>query len=540
MLNSDRRSGRRGLLFFFRRPVIRLMVIFLAVFFLADALLFRVLLWRLPEESAWGEAPHFHFERSLREAERSAGSQAGPLLVVAGSSLALYSTLPVDLENDLRSRLKRDWRVLVLAHQGMTPVHLELYLDRILALKPALVVLPTNHVDYRLEQPILNEQMAALYDGDARARNAAIDSLWRGMLSVRELRELAPWPLVRRQCFRLGLQTCSQALMAGLSGAYRYRFLARNHISQLLENRFSSGRSYHSFAGGEIGGEGVGERGWSGRRFTVAVTEHMLSDGLRLEAPSQLHEGFPPPALQISASRGGQVLALWQHRLAQGWNRIELPAEIAPGDRLDVTVNRGWHSLDCACEVGVRLTRNAGLERASSRPRQRSLRREDIIYLQLNDLEYRASFAERLLRFDRVGMQYLHSLKISKETWAVRGFDRELPAAAAFGRIRQRLASAGVRSVVVNSPENPISLDWYGDSSWYRGWLQFLACPASEQGGCLFLDYSRMLPMQKFYDHHHLSYFGARDFTARLAEAIIQWESGQHGGPGQQSPALEQ
>jgi len=79
-------------------------------------------------------------------------------------------------------------------------------------------------------------------------------------------------------------------------------------------------------------------------------------------------------------------------------------------------------------------------------------------------------------------------------------------------RFVRALRARGVRVVVVNAPENPLTLAKYSESGYYAGYLAFLR----ELGGPDFLDASRLLPMQMFYDYHHLTHGGAAKMTALL------------------------
>ena len=187
----------------------------------------------------------------------------------------------------------------------------------------------------------------------------------------------------------------------------------------------------------------------------------------------------------------------------------------AGGGRIFAEVSSVFSSFEDE-PLGVRLARNTG--RSEYRSSGRELRREDERYLRMTAEEYDASFARRILKFDRAGMQYLHALEMAKRIWSVRNFDGELPAARGFEEFRNKLAKSGVRLLVINSPENPISLAWYGDSVWYRSYLEFLKNGPGRLYS--FSSEERSLRRQLFYDYHHLSFYGAREFTARLSRTV--------------------
>jgi hypothetical protein len=60
--------------------------------------------------------------------------------------------------------------------------------------------------------------------------------------------------------------------------------------------------------------------------------------------------------------------------------------------------------------------------------------------------------------------------------------------------------------LLINNPENPISLDWYKNSLWYEGYLQYLK--NLQNSSVKFIDLKENLRMQDFSDYHHFTYPG--------------------------------
>lgn len=508
----------------------RIFVWFGLFFFLFDISFARFTFWALPNESAWSEHPFYNFEYRAREALATVPVAADSYrVVVAGSSLALYSIHAPEFKATLRPHLNgREVDLRVLSHQGMSTMHLAAYADRILATRPDVVVIPLGTVDFRLERPIMLG-IDGLDSPDPAVRESLLAASLRYTVSKPEFRMLAPLGWLREYGYDLDLNQISAALLATGIAVYRYRPMIRAPIATLLDNRFSRGRSYHEYAGVPVGGGGITHRGWTARAFELEMTARLLADGLLFQAPDELFAAAAPgrPSLRISAvadefQYGTRVL-----ELKPGWQTLSFENEsgetrLRPGDRLRFELSHTSESAADADQRGVRLSRNAGREIEELRDLSREPRREDRLYRAYSDVRYRESFARRILRFDRAGSEYLEALKQARQIWAQRPFEPDLPGFRAFESFRKRLAEAGVRLLIVNNPENPISLEWYADSAWYQEYLRYLATSPGSSQRYDFFDASRLLKMQMFYDYHHLSYYGAEAYSRAVALRLAE------------------
>jgi hypothetical protein len=525
----------------------RVFVWFGVFFFFFDIVFFRLGFWALPNESAWGEHPFYNFEYRAREADSIPPEPGAVRIVFAGSSLALYSVLAPEFERELTARLGgRAVEVKTLSHQGMSTMHLAAYADRILAARPDVLVVPVGTVDFRIDRPIM-QGIDRLDSPDPDVRRAALAESRNYTVAKPEFRMLAPAGWLREYRADLSMNQMSAALLARAVAAYRYRLLVWSPIETMLDNRLSRGRSYHEYAGVPVGGGGVSHRGWTGRVFELPVTPTLIADGVLLQAPSKLIAAAAPgtPLVNITRLTPNSSGAVRSHRrrytLKAGWQTIRLrdavtseperdleafpnserTIAVVAGDCLRFELSHTVQSESEADERGLRLSRNAGRRLNELRNLGRELRREDDLYRGYSDAEYRESFGRRILRFDRAGSEYLEALKMARDVWARRAFDPELPGFVAFESFRKRLADAGVSLLIVNNPENPISLDWYGDSSWYADYVRFLAA-GPDSGRYSFYDASRLLNMQMFYDYHHLSYHGAERYSRAVALKLAE------------------
>ena len=492
-----------------------------AFFFLCvlEFAFFRNGLWRLPDESAWAGEAHYHFEHNLQQIERR--REVGEFrVIVVGSSVALYSVLPAELEHGLQSHLRSGrLRLHMLAHQGMTPLHLRTFLSRVLATGPDLIIYPVNPIDLQLERPVLEGWMQGLYGGDEQTRAGTLAAYESYLVSQPEFKEIAPFSHMRYYWRNLHRSLLAQDLVAGLVASYRYRDFASTAIGMILENRLTRGRSYLYYAGVPVSGGNVTARGWTGREFVLPFTSAFREQGLLLEAPLELHETCR--ARGIAPRISLEVCKRQEHALAEGWQAISIPGR---GPLIKATLSCTFYSQEEATELGVRLTRNAGRSWPEPRSDERTPRSTDYLYASLDEAGYRHSFEERLLHFERPGLQYLPSVQIARGVWAGRDFDAELPAAVALQGIVDRLQEAGVPLLLVNSPENPLSMQWHGSGRWYRTYQQFLGTLAEQAPGPgQLLDLGQAFRMQDFYDYHHLTYGGAHVFSEKLEHSLADW-----------------
>jgi hypothetical protein len=491
---------------------------FLAILFILDAFLFRFLIWRIPNESAFDTEPHYSYLYRAKLLARDRPDEEFRV-IVTGSSIAVYSVLEQRLESMLNSpdflrRLpegKRYVKVYVLAHQGQNSVLLLSALDTVQEAKPDLVIHPLNMVDFRIERPIalgIMDDLAA-----AQRRQAAMRTYARDLLSFPEMRVTGPDGKLQFFSEYMSPDDWSQSLMSVLFASYRYRDVAAVPFRLMLQNRMGRGHSFLHYAGIPV--IGLTKRGLTATEFEMVWNEVLSERGLEFEAPPELFASAVKPVLAIS--RGGCPSApssrIASIPLKRGWQNEPLDG-VAPGERLCFRVTPGYYSGMFDDRYGIRLARNTGSVDYDSHAFYREKRREDDLYRGYTPGQYRDSFDKRVLS-NQAGLEYARMIRRAKLEWARREFDSELPPFHALTVWREKI-SACAPLIVVNSPENPISLSWYGDSKWYDGYLRFLSC----DGACRWEDAKNLLKEGDFYDYHHLGYYGAEIFTDFLGERL--------------------
>ncbi len=478
-------------------------LIVLAAFALADTLVFRFLFFALPNETAWETEPFYNFEWQMH---RLRNKPAGEFrIVIAGSSLGLYGFLPEQMERDLADAVPgKNVRVYVVGHQGMHGLELAALSERYAALSPDLVILPVNMVDLRLERPILMNLMEQLSGPD---RPAALGLLRRDLASMYAVMPLTGEGLIEAAGDRLDVLEKGKVYLGAFCAGCRLKPFVRPPLDTLLDNRFSRGHTYERYAGIDVlSGDraGVTQRGHVPSSFSMTVTPELIRTGLELEI-------FADEA-EIRLESGGREK---RETRGRGWKNIPLLGFAEPGAVLKVQIAPDVPFDLYADRYAARLARNAGLgtpQRHGARP----LRREDDLYEHMSDAEYKDSFEKRNYAFSKPGWEYLRALYDAKRIWAGRNFDPGLPAVEGIAVFAGRMQEHS-DLLVVNSPENPLTLSLYENSPYYRQCTAFLSglVPRGRM-----MDAAKIFPMQKFYDYHHLTWYGASAFSKITAEYI--------------------
>ena len=535
-----------------RRRNATFLLVAACVFLVLDIILFRFVLWRLPNETAWESEPLYSFEYRLLALERSWRRPAGDgvtRVLVAGSSIAAYGVLPDILARELERpsdtgtmrgaavRANRSFDVALLGRQGLHWVELRVLARRLAALRPDVLIVPTNMVDFRLERALALFRRDDLLSADANRRAEALAVLGRDEYSRQEVRLHAPMAALACCFFRMSGDQRADTIMSTMSAAFRFRAVWRKPLRMLYRNRFARGHSYLHYAGASVGSGNVTHRGRTGAEFLLSVSAQLMAAGLEFEAPPQLFARAEPVFLRLrvwsekahrSAPAGrspscptSSPRAALSVRLRRGWQNVPLRQLVRKGDVLCGSISRSWWSELDADFLGLRLARNTGTGPRTGQDAHRPLRREDERYRDYSDEAYRSSFSERIMRFSRPGAEYLHALHRTRLFLREQAFDEALPSAQALAEFRREVTGSGIRLLLVNAPENPLSRKLYADSRWYREYTAFLKRPPEgAPGRFAFLDAGDLLEMQMFYDTHHLSYYGAERFSRHLARHI--------------------
>ncbi|MDV6236361.1 hypothetical protein CH379_012060 [Leptospira ellisii] len=535
---------------------LRLLAVGILFLLILDFVFFRVLIWVVPNESPWSTNHFYNFLYEYFTLQKK--EKRSPRILIVGSSIAHYSFDRDAFRKDVFEKTGKDAEVEFLSYAGMTPLDAWLCREKIKELAPDFVVFPVNFIDWRLHRA---------YSIDPANRNDTIDSniLLSDALNFFEApqsRFIFPRETAFEFWRELGFARTSEYLVAYLFGFYRYKDVFWKNLRSLYDHRYGRNTSYHGYNGVQIP-ERVTSLGWTGKKFSFVLTEGMKRNGFLVQiVPELLAEG--PVKITFQKKNVIQEFSFAE----PGWKKILLDGRFAseggivpdvegtdprgtakPGDSengipaenvsIVAELSKTWTPYRAHGEnkdwnhdrLGVRLQQTFG----SDVPRNgmqytREERIEDLRYLNMSDMEYSKYFNFRLLEDypQRPGIGYLVALRDAK----LRIREERFVPGLHFRYLRLFAEFCGQNGLplwIVNNPENPISLDWYADSDWYRDHLKFLE--SLEGDGVRFSDLKRSLRMQDFSDYHHFTYPGMIRMSSIYAEEFVQISERHRGIP---------
>ncbi|WP_411821366.1 hypothetical protein [Leptospira sp. 'Mane'] len=488
--------------------------------FLFDFVLFEKGQFLLPNESPWNTNHFFNF---LYEYKRVSNEpKTKPRILILGSSIAYYSFDADLLSKELLKETGKDYEVIYLAYAGNSPLYVYLLLDWLFPLSPDLVVYPVNFIDLRLHRTYVMFP-------DGSNETVEEEALIRDALTFEEAPQ-SLWVFPKETLYEVGsslsYEKKAQYLASYLLGFYRYQDIYLANLNNLYQHRWGRNTSYHAYAGVPIP-EGINTLGWTKQSFSFLPIDKMKKrkDGFWVEVTEFLLEDGPV-TLQIQNSLGKSQAIVLDH---SGWMKIELSSDFySPLLSVTAKLSRAWYAnkakgayLDYHNDpMGVRLQQTFGLESPlKGMQYKREPRSEDDRYIHLSDREYESYFYYRLLEGldQRPGIGYLVALERAKKRIAKEKF-RPIFHLNYLKKIANRFQESGIPILIINNPENPISLDWYESSEWYNDYLAYLESLSSKN--VFFKDMRRELPMQGFSDFHHFTYLGMEQMNPIYVKEI--------------------
>ncbi|EMY15128.1 hypothetical protein LEP1GSC043_4814 [Leptospira weilii str. Ecochallenge] len=252
---------------------------------LFDFLFFRILIWKVPNESPWSSNHFYNFLYeyfTLREKQKSR-----PRILIVGSSIAHYSFDRESFRKEIFERTGKEVEVEFLSYAGMTPLDVWLCRNKIVELEPDFVVFPINFIDWRLHRA---------YSLNPSNKNETIDSklLLLDALNFFEApqsRFIFPLETVLAFFSELGFVRTSEYISASFFGFYRYKDIFWKNLRSLYDHRYGRNTSYHGYNGVQIP-ERVTSLGWTGKKFSFNLTEGMKREGFFVQiVPEILFSG---------------------------------------------------------------------------------------------------------------------------------------------------------------------------------------------------------------------------------------------------------
>lgn len=498
---------------------LKFMFLFLLSLVVMDRFFFGFVLWKMPNESPWGTNHFFNFVYEYKQIQSNPSKE--PVLLVVGSSIGYYSIDRKMMQDYLFQKTGKKYKIEYFSYAGMTPLDAHLTLDAIIQFKPELIVYPINFIDFRLYRAYSLDPSSTNFSMDDN--RLVLDAL--NFVDAPQSKYAFPDSALLEFYNILPIEKSAEYLASILFLFYRYREIYLQNISNYYNHRFGKNISYHGYAGVQIT-EGINSLGWTGKKFSFQPLDYMSKEGFYIQLVPEI---FSKGELEVNITNlSGKSQQLKFHK--PEWVRVQLKPEfIQDGSTVTLELSNTWlpyqakedrfdHSRD---SLGVRLQQTFGLEKPLSNMQYvREYRMEDGRYITMDDSNYREYFYYRLLADleTRPGIVYLHALKDAKERLTKEKF-RPTIHYQYLKKFSKETEKLGIPLLIINNPENPLSLEWYENSNWYKEQLEFLL--SLETKLTKVKDMHSLLKMQDFSDFHHLTYFGMEKMNPIYGDAIL-------------------
>lgn len=493
---------------------------FLVTLFCLDQFFFGFVIWRLPNESPWGTNHFFNFIYEKKRIERV--PKRKPRILIIGSSIAYYSLDRDLLKLHLKEKIQTEFDVEYLSYAGMTPLDAYLVREDIENLKPDLVLFPLNFIDLRLHRAYVINPNGTNEAADDKI--LLLDALNFG--DAPQSKFTFPEKAALEFYKILPIEKIATYYSSYLFLFYRYREIYSQNLRNLYNHRFGRNTSYHGYGGVQIP-ERINSLGWTGKQFSFLPMPYMFEKGFWIQiVPEILEKG--PLSIELSSEDKSDTIVLKE----VGWKKVKLNEKFK-GEKTFLTakLSATWqpylakedrfdHSRD---EMGVRLQQTFGLEKPLSNMQYfREERTEDIRYLTMSDSEYTEYFNYRLLSDfeNRPGIRYIHALKDAKERLTKEKFRPGIHLQY-LKKFTESMKEKKIPVLLINNPENPLSLNWYEKSNWYQEYIFYLQNLISKDE-IYFEDFRRKLKMQDFSDFHHFTYPGMVKMNSEYGDAVAK------------------
>jgi len=492
----------------------------------------------------------------------------GKLVLIVGSSIAQYGTQTWLLESHLKKITGQNIKVEIITHASLFPSDLRYYSGRINRLYPDLIVYISNPADFDIERYSPPHEAGFDYPEDAEIRYLSIR---------RPALVYYPVSLVNDYARSLGLEKSASFLARGFFYGLRFREEWKDALTYNLTNDYK--RNYDTYQGIRIP-EGIHRDGTTGACFSFPSSllnsfyfrfDHRLlsADQFQIEfyekdsqsntqknlesrnAEDLLWDAdvFTDPSMHalrdeavlnylnkehkeiFPCSIKGSAPVFIHRPVKSGWQTVTFKtAKPEIFVRLSHVLVRGKIEATTENTIsqdgrGIRLENDFGLkERRKNDIKIRRRFLDDIRVHRMNQKDYREDYKKRLQPDDweseeKRSLSQLNYLRLSKYYLHFHSF-REIFQFREWKKFRQKTNS---KILFINAPENPVNLEEYTGSSWYRDYRNYLKNEMETSKGRYFtVDLSESGREQDFVDVHHLSYDGMIKFSGVYASYIAK------------------
>ncbi|BDA80856.1 hypothetical protein LPTSP3_g37860 [Leptospira kobayashii] len=481
-----------------------------ATFFL-DYLVFEKLYFLFPSEMEWDTSPWYNFEKKRRNIK---SEDYGNQVLIAGSSVALYSALPEEMNEKTNGAFHADF----YSHVAMAPSDLYYYKENLSSLKPKLVVYLVNFADFQWE-----------YVDFPNGKLQFDKTKWLLEFADRyPAKTFYPTSYLFEYFSDLDRKRLSKLAGKSLFYVSRYRSFFWDPIDAFIENHFRSGRSFHRYEG-SLPKEGIWAKGWTLGQATMACeTGNKQDDSVFIPKANtkiefSVFSNSQMTSLvskkEISFSKSGWTTINWQE-LGVKASDFYLRFRILEGMNTAKEVDLYRTGLDYP--VGIRLSHYfCKTPVYNDRSYSRKSYFDESRFQRMSSAEYDKDYFQRMLenaehRNELHRLRLVHSKKqevnnLGFEPWLE--VDRVLQLSTYF-------KEKNIPFLVIFSPENPVEASLYSKGKWFAGLKNYLKNGLDKNGHELYDRTNYISDKRLFFDPHHLTYEGASYFQSDLYAII--------------------
>ncbi|MCP5502364.1 MAG: hypothetical protein H7A25_20880 [Leptospiraceae bacterium] len=480
-----------------------------------DRLLFSYLYFQFPNELEWDTSPWYNFLHKIKQIKYSEDKG----IVIAGSSVALFSALPTEIQDTLNTPDNKNFRVDFFSHVAMTPTDLYYYSNWLTKTGAKVVVYLFNPADLQFDHFLKETPELCpleLYIQNGEPQFSEEDRL-RAYVNRVPTRVYYPFAFLLDNWKSLDRKDVFQLTTKSFLHINAYRTFLADPFDAYFERHLRSQRRYHNYTG-VIPKEGIWRKGWTPESFSLICEkkEEQLDEMLF----------FQKPDMKIKIFNKEKILFDKVFHKA-GWHRISFRL---PSDRVlhfTVTPNISSKLVDPKeygkeYFYGIRLSQNfckTKLERNISYLRTEAI--DEHRFEVMSKEEYGEDYHSRLYkdnckRAETLRMNRIYVVKKALKDSQFKPFSE----VRMIQKVALKLKQKGIRFIMINNPESPLELKHYREGRWYQGYLSFFH--KLEQDGLIqFEDLSQFLTDERdFIDPHHLTLPAAHKMTIKYTNII--------------------
>ncbi|HMV78629.1 MAG TPA: hypothetical protein PK453_08480 [Leptospiraceae bacterium] len=506
--------------------ILAVVVLFLAAVRLLDYVLFEKLYFLFPNEMEWDTSPWYNFEHSRKNLKTFSADENG--ILISGSSVALYSAFPGEIEKKLKSSGMKNPSLHFYSHVAMNPSDFYYYAEDIISKKPKTVIYLLNTGDFQLDyfhfnlkglQSFLKDPHRPAGEGD----EDRIDYDEKRKIAYKKdtypVKIFYPFEFLKDHLNDLGRQEIFSLLTKTILSVNRVRIYFLDPLTAYYDRHFRKARSYHNYTGAVLK-EGIWRKGWTPKEFHIECEADtgILDDSIFIPVPETV--------LTVKDSDGRELFSRKYEK--SGWTDLNI--QLKNGKETlhfisgKTVSSRVIDPKSYAREefYGIRLSQNfckSKLEENIAYRRTESL--EDTVIRDMTVQEYEADYSSRLFKDEKTRFElgrhlHVHTVKTHLAD------DRFVPHSEwkYMEKSAEALSRAGIKFIIVNNPESPDELKIYKDGKWYKGYLDYMNSLTKIKGVYFFDRKDFIKDLRRFWDTHHLTTVGADEMTEEYAKII--------------------